>query len=84
MKETSKEIVEARVVQKYHKLYAPLIALVDELQNLEPGGTLVDDVSIVNTERGMVRVAYIAKPVMLTITDKNKVFILRVLPHMQG
>ena len=40
----SKETAEVRVVRKYHKLYKPLIELVDALQFLEPGGTLVNDV----------------------------------------
>ena len=35
----SKETAEIRVVRKYHKLYKPLIELVDALQFLEPGGT---------------------------------------------
>lgn len=75
----SKENAEAKVVNKYHKLYKPLIELVDALQDLEPGGTLVDDVSIVRGEDKAVRIAYVAKPIMMTITDKNKTFILRVL-----
>lgn len=76
----SKDRAEARVVNKYHKLYKPLIDLVDALQELEPGGTLVDDVSIAQGEAGKIRIAYVAKPVMLTISDGDKVFILRVIP----
>lgn len=74
-----KETAEARVIHKYHKLYKPLIELVDALQNLEPGGTLVDDVTLMENKDGSTRIAYVAKPIMLTITDKNRVFILRVV-----
>lgn len=75
----SRDTAEARVITKYHKLYKPLVDLVDALQYLEPGGTLVDDVSIVHGKDNRVRIAYVAKPIMLTITDKNRVFILRVI-----
>jgi hypothetical protein len=74
----SKETAEARVVHKYNKLYKPLIELVDALQELEPGGTLVDDVVLENNGE-KVRIAYAARPIMLTIQDKDKAFILRVV-----
>lgn len=76
----SKETAEARVVHKYHKLYKPLIELVDSLQILEPGGTLVDDVTFIDKpEDRKIRIAYAARPVMLTIRDKDRTFILRVM-----
>lgn len=75
----SKQTAEARVVRKYQKLYKPLIELVDSLQNLEPGGTLVDDVVIKKKDSGGIRIAYAAKPVMLTIKDKDRIFMLRVI-----
>jgi len=82
-KESLKTTAELRVVQKYHKLYKPLIDLVDTLQRIEPGGTLVDDVTFSNKtdEHGesKVRIAYVARPVMMTIKDGNRTFILRVL-----
>jgi hypothetical protein len=76
----SKERAESRVVNKYHKLYKPLIELVDALQDLEPGGTLVDDITVTRNEGEKVRITYVAKPVMLTIADKDRKFILRVIP----
>ena len=75
----TKDRAETRVVNKYHKLYQPLIELVDSLQDLEPGGTLVDDVSIYRDEDKKVHIAYVAKPIMLTITEQDRVFILRVV-----
>jgi selenophosphate synthetase-related protein len=76
---SSRATAEARVVSKYRKLYAPLIELVNALQDIEPGGTLVDDVTLMKKEDGSVRITYVAKPIMLTISDKNRVFILRVI-----
>lgn len=72
---TSQDQAKANVVGKYHKLYEPLIDMVDALQDLEPGGTLVDDIVI---GKGA-RVAYTAHPVMLTIRDGNRTFILRIV-----
>ncbi len=76
----SKETAEARVVHNYRKLYIPLIELVDALQNLEPGGTLVDEVTLTDKpEDRKVSIAYAARPVMLTIKDKDRTFILRIV-----
>jgi hypothetical protein len=75
----SKETAEARVVKKFDKLYAPLIELVDALQNLEPGGTLVDDVVLDRNKPGNVHIEYVAKPISLTIKDGNKKLVLRVV-----
>lgn len=74
----SKDRAETRVIHKYHKLYMPLMELVDALQDLEPGGTLVDDTVIMKNDE-KIRIAYAARPVMLTIKDKDRMFILRVV-----
>lgn len=75
----SKERAENRVVNRYHKLYKPLIELVDALQDLEPGGTVVEDVRIGRSETDkQIHIEYAARPVTLTITEDGKVFVLRV------
>jgi hypothetical protein len=75
----SKERAESRVVNRYHKLYKPLIELVDSLQDLEPGGTLVDDIRINRSESDkQVHIEYVAHPVTLTIMDNDRTFILRI------
>ena len=56
-----KQTAETRVVAKYKKLYVPLIELVSALQNLEPGGTLVDEAKITKTNEGTIRVEYKAR-----------------------
>jgi hypothetical protein len=76
----SKERAESRVVNRYHKLYKPLIELVDSLQDLEPGGTLVDDIRISKSESDkQVHIEYVAHPVTLTIKDDDKTFVLRIV-----
>jgi hypothetical protein len=72
-KQPSKERAELRVVNKYHQLYKPLIELVDALQDLEPGGTLVDDVALTDRpDDHTVRIEYCARLVSLTIKDQNE------------
>lgn len=74
----SKERAESRVVNRYHKLYVPLIELIDSLQDLEPG-TVVEDVRIGRSESDkQIHIEYAARPVTLTITEGDKVFSLRV------
>lgn len=69
---------EARVVKKYNKLYDNLLDLVKALQVIEPGGTLVDDV-VFSQQEGKVRLAYVATPIQVTIDNKDRRFILRVI-----
>lgn len=79
MTEASEETARAKVVRKYNDLYICLTDLVDALQVLEPGGTLLDDVVIYQKEEGKVSLTYVATPLQLTIQDKNRKFILRVI-----
>ena len=46
MRQTTSETVEEQIIQKYRKLHRVLQELVDDLQVLEPGGTLMDDIVI--------------------------------------
>lgn len=75
----SKERAESRVVNRYHKLYVPLIELIDALQDLEPGGTLVDNITISKSDSDKpIHIEYVAHPVTLTIKEDDKAFILRI------
>ena len=75
----SKERAESRVVSRYHKLHKPLIELIDALQDLEPGDTVVEDVRISRSENDkQIHIEYAARPVTLTITEGDRVFSLRV------
>lgn len=78
----SKERAESRVVSRYHKLYKPLIELIDSLQDLEPGGTVVEDVRIGRSESDkQIHIEYAARPVTLKITEDGKIFSLRITPQ---
>ena len=70
---------ELKVTRKYHQLYQSLIELITALNVLEPGGTLVDDVTFETNEDGKVRVSYTGTPIQLTIKTPERTFLLRVL-----
>jgi len=74
----SKATAEARVMRKYSKLYVTLVELVSSLQNMEPGGTLVDEVTFSKKPDGSMRIAYKARPVQLIIVDGQRKFSLRM------
>lgn len=75
----SKERAESRVVNRYRKLCKPLIELVDALQDLEPGGMLVDHIAISKSEHdNKIHIEYATHPVVLTIQDGNKRFTLQI------
>lgn len=78
------EEAERKVVKKYHKLYGSLTDLVDALQKMEPGGTLVDDIAFTQKKNGKVSIAYIATPIQVTISTKERRFILRVIEHSRS
>lgn len=79
MQEVSKEFAESQVVTKYNKLYIALVDLVSALNVLEPGGTLLDDVTFQTREDGKIRVSYVATPIMVTIMTNERKFILKVV-----
>ncbi|MGW4370098.1 hypothetical protein ACWEKT_31075 [Nocardia takedensis] len=78
-KPISQKTAEVRAARKFEQLYKPLMELVDRLQDLEPGGTLVDDITIDRDHEGHVRIEYTAHPVSLVVKDDEKVLILRVI-----
>ncbi|WP_338773055.1 hypothetical protein V7968_16425 [Nocardia vulneris] len=53
--------------------------LIDRLQDLEPGGTLVDDIALGHNQDGTVHIEYTAKPVRLVVKDKDRALVLRVV-----
>lgn len=84
MQEVSKEFAESQVVTKYNKLYIALVDLVSALNVLEPGGTLLDDVTFQTREDGKIRVSYVATPIMVTIKTNERKFILKVIEQANG
>lgn len=41
-----RETVEARIVKRYHKLYTPLVELVQSVQDLESDGVQTADIEL--------------------------------------
>jgi len=80
-KRITNETAEIRVTTKYHQLHKSLIEFVDALNVLEPGGTLLEDVTFTTKEDGRVRIAYVATPVQVTINTSERKLILRVIEH---
>lgn len=77
----SREAAQAQVTAKYRKLHKSLIELVSALNLLEPGGTLLDDVTVTTKEDGRVRIAYVTTPMQVAITTPERKFILKVIEH---
>lgn len=75
----SPQQAKAEIARKFNKLYGPLAELIDALQTIEPGGTLLDAVRLESSAAGEVRLEYVARPKMLTVTTKNRTLILRVV-----
>ena len=74
-----KETAKAKIARKFDQLYIPLTELIDALQTIEPGGTLLDPVKLESSAAGHVELEYVAQPKMLTITTEQRKLILRVL-----
>lgn len=72
MSKDSEQQAMQKVVRKYNKLYTSLTDLVEALQKLEPGGTLVDDITFTQKQNDKVSVAYIATPIQLTINTEDR------------
>ncbi len=78
-KRISQKVAEIRAARKFQQLYVPLMELIDRLQDLEPGGTLVDDIVVNRDGQGHIHIEYTAHPISLVVKDKDKALILRVL-----
>lgn len=69
--------VEARIVKRYHKLYTPLIELVQSVQDLESDGIQAADIELTR-DGGDIVIQYATKATRLTINDGDKKFILQI------
>jgi hypothetical protein len=74
----SKHMAEYRVVKRYHRLYVPLIELIQSLQDLAPNGAQLSEKVELEQGDGFVSVSYTTKPVELIIVDGSKRFVLKV------
>jgi hypothetical protein len=76
MTETDARTVAAK---KLIQLYTPLLELVAILHTIEPGGTLADVLTFSSEDGEWIRVEFTAMPPMLTVKNKRRKMILRVI-----
>lgn len=76
-KKPSMDMTEGRIVKRYHRLYVPLVELIQSLQDLVPDGMELGQVELTQMD-GFVRIAYHAKPIQLVINDGERRFLLRI------
>ncbi|MDN5274739.1 MAG: hypothetical protein JWP06_640 [Candidatus Saccharibacteria bacterium] len=72
-----KRTAETRLVKRYHKLYVPLVELVQTLQDLEPGTMLIDSAEFTKTDKN-IRVEYKVRPVRLMIDTDDQRLMLQI------
>lgn len=72
-----RETVEARIVKRYHKLYTPLVELVQSVQDLEADGVQAADIELTR-DGGDIVIQYTARAMRLIINDDGKRFILQM------
>jgi hypothetical protein len=75
----SRAATEYRLILKYHDLYETVLEMVAALQQLEPGGTLADDLTAAGADGQSIHVAYTGEPIMLTIRDGERKLVVRVV-----
>lgn len=74
----SKHMAEYRVVKRYHRLYMPLIELIQSLQDLAPNGAQISEKVELEQGDGFVSVSYTTKPIELIIVDGKRRFVLKI------
>jgi hypothetical protein len=74
----SQDRATSRIVNRYHKLYEPLVELVQSIEDLLPPGLQLDETIELSTEDGVLSVAYKVRPVRLIVHDANNTFTLEV------
>lgn len=72
-----RETAETRIVKRYHKLYEPLVELVQSVQDLESDGIQAADIELTR-DGGDILIQYTAKATRLIINDDKKRFILQI------
>lgn len=71
------QTAEARIVKRYHRLYEPLIDLVQAVQDIQSDGIQVADIELTR-DGGDIVIQYTAKATRLTINDDKKKFVLQI------
>lgn len=73
----AKPTLEARIVKRYHKLYTPLVELVQSIQDLQTDGIQGAEIELTRAG-GEIVIQYAARATRLTINDEERRFVLMV------
>jgi hypothetical protein len=76
-KSLSGPTAEARIVKRYHKLYTPLIELVQAVQDIQTDGIQAAEIELTR-DGGEIVIECSLKATRLIINDDNKRFILQI------
>ena len=76
-KSLSGPTAEARIVKRYHKLYTPLIELVQAVQDVQADGVQATEIDLTR-DGGDIVIECNLKATRLIINDDNKRFILQI------
>jgi hypothetical protein len=76
-KSLSGPTAEARIVKRYHKLYTPLIELVQAVQDIQSNGIQAAEIELTR-DGGEIVIECSMKATRLIINDDNKRFILQI------
>lgn len=72
----NQEMSERRIAKRYHKLHAPIIELVQALQDAIPPGAVLGERIELKQVNGHIEVAMKLKPVRLVLEDRSRRFTL--------
>lgn len=73
-----KQALEARIAKRYHRLYKPIIELVQALQDAIPQGMELGDRIELTQSNGYITIDTKARPVELVINDGKHIFTLKI------
>lgn len=74
----SKEAGEAKLLKRYHSLYAPIVELVQLLEDIIPPGAVLGDKIELTQVDGYIEVATTLKPRTLVLNDGKRKFTLTI------
>lgn len=72
----NKDVAEQRIVKRYHKLHAPIVELVQALQDAIPLGAVLGERIELTQADGYIDVAMTLRPVRLVLDDGERRFTL--------
>ena len=72
----SPEVLEKRITKRYYKLHAPIVELMQALQDAIPPGTVLGERIELKQMNGHIEVAMTLKPVRLVLDDGERRFSL--------